>query len=39
MGLDDDLPPGEQLVACFPTFPRTSGDLGKIKEDNPRTRG
>jgi hypothetical protein len=35
MGLEKDLPPGEQLVTLFPSFPRTSGSVGPVAEDDP----
>src|SRR5215471_10446966 len=37
MGLEKDLPPGEQLIALF-SVPRTSGGVESVAEDYPETR-
>ena len=39
MGLEKDLPPGEELVACFRPFPRASRLLDACPEDHAPARG
>jgi len=35
MGLEKDLPPGEQLLALLPAIHRASGSIESFREDHP----
>jgi hypothetical protein len=38
MGLEKDLPPGEQLLGLVPSLPRKPGSIGPVAKDDPETR-